>query len=440
MAEKNLVTREDLEKEVGDVKAVVEEGMKSWEELKKALDQELAEIKKNGVPDPTTTAKIEKLEKSLEGFDKLNDVVSKAQQAANDNAERMDQLETILRRSRRAESPEEEQELKHKYYNNWARGVLFAMTKGDANLPEEMKDAIVKAKEEYKALVVSNDATGGYLAPHEYVREIIKAVTEISPFRTLARIRNTMNRQLDIPKRTGQFAAQWTAESGTRSETTGLTFGMESIPTHEMYALVDVSEQNLEDSAFDLEAFIREEASEQFSLAEGTAFVTGNGISRPEGVLDNTAVASTDSGSAATIADTNGQANGIIDLYHAIKSMYARNGTWILNRTTLGAVRKLKDGNNNYIWVPGLATLRPNTILDAPYVEMPDMPNEGAGNFPIAFGDFRRAYVVVDRVMMSMLRDPYTQATSGNVRFLFRRRVGGQVVLAEAIRKLKCSA
>jgi HK97 family phage major capsid protein len=129
----------------------------------------------------------------------------------------------------------------------------------------------------------------------------------------------------------------------------------------------------------------------------------------------------------------------MLTLKHAVKSAYARNATWIMNRTTLGSIRKLKDAENRYIWMPGIQNAAPNTIDGDPYVEMPDMPSEGAGLFPIVYGDFRRAYTWVDRISMEMLRDPFTQATSGNVRFIMRKRVAGQVVLAEAIRKLKCS-
>ncbi|MFQ5954714.1 MAG: phage major capsid protein [Kiloniellales bacterium] len=295
------------------------------------------------------------------------------------------------------------------------------------------------APDEVKALTVSNDTTGGFLAPPEYVREIIKGETEISPIRAVARVRQTGNRAVQVPKRTGQFAAQWTGEVETRAETTGLTYGLEELPTHELYALVDISQQDLEDAEFNLEEELGQEFAEQFSLAEGTAFVSGNGVKQPAGFMADSTVASDNSGSAATVADANGQANGLIDLFHNLKTAYARNGTWLLSRKTLGAVRKLKDANNNYVWQPGLAMGMPATILGAPYVEAPDMPDEAANAFPIAFGDFRRAYLIVDRIQMSVLRDPFTQATSGSVRFIARRRVGGQVVLAEAIRKLKCS-
>lgn len=301
------------------------------------------------------------------------------------------------------------------------------------------KDKEGLAPDEAKALTVGADPTAGYLAPAEFARELIKAEVEFSPLRSVARLRTTANRALQIPARTGTFAAQWTAEQGTRSETTGLTYGLEEIPSHELYALVDVSEQMLEDSEFNLEEELQAEFAEQFAVAEGVAFVDGNGVGRPEGLLDHSDVASNNSGSAATIQDATGQANGLIDLFHGLKTAYARNGVWLLNRTTLGSVRKLKDGQNNYIWQPGLVAGMPNTILGAPYVEMPDMPDEAANAFPIAYGDWRRGYVILDRINLSVLRDPFTQATSGNIRYVARRRVGGQVVLAEAIRKLKCA-
>jgi len=240
-----------------------------------------------------------------------------------------------------------------------------------------------------------------------------------------------------MPVRRGTFGAAWTAEAGVRTETEGLSYGLEEFPTHEMYALVDVSEQMMEDSEFSLEDELQQEFSEQFAVTEDAAFVNGNGVGKPEGLLQAAGVGETTSGSAAGIGDANGQANGLIDLYHDLKTGYAVQGWWLLNRATLGEVRKLKDAQNNYVWQPGLASGVPNTILGQPYLEVPDMPDVAAGATPIVFGDIRRAYTIVDRITLSILRDPFTQATSGNVRFIARRRVGGQVVLAEALRKLK---
>jgi len=424
-------------------KTAIEQVMTAFEEFKAANDATIAEIKAKGAADPILTEKVDRIEAALARHEDLNQKLTAAALEAKKEKEHVDELEAKLNRLALAgaASPEARaEELKSKV-NVWSRAVVGAATIGVQNLNADQRKALADVEAEYKALSIANDTTGGYLAPTEYVREIIKSVTEISPVRSLVRVRTTASKAISLPKRTGQFAAQWVAEQGTRSETDGLRYGMWEIPTHELYALIDISEQNLEDSAFNMEAEIRGEASEQFMLAEGTAVVVGNGVGKPQGFMDTGAgLGENISGSAATVADADGQANGLLTLKHAIKTAYVRNATWVLNRTTLGSVRKLKDADKNYIWMPGIAAGKPNTIDGDPYVEVPDMPSEGAGAFPVAYGDFQRGYTMVDRIQMSMLRDPYTQATSGNIRFLFRRRLGGQVVLAEAMRKLKCAA
>jgi HK97 family phage major capsid protein len=290
---------------------------------------------------------------------------------------------------------------------------------------------------EKKALTVSNDSTGGYLAPPEYVRELLKTVTEISPIRSIARVRSTGQRSVQVPKRTSTFAAQWVAESGTRSETTGYNVGLEEIPAHEYYAMVDISEQDLEDSVFDLEAEMQSEFATQFAKAEGTAFVSGNAVGKPEGILTNTSVSSVNSGNGTALT-----ADGLLTLVHSIKSEYSRNGTFVFNRGTLAAIRKLKDTAGQYVFQAGMMLTGgvTNTILGFPYIEATDMPDVGSGTKPVAFGDFNRGYMIIDRIQMAVLRDPFTQATTGNVRYIARRRVGGQVVQAEAIVKQNISA
>jgi HK97 family phage major capsid protein len=318
-----------------------------------------------------------------------------------------------------------------------ARAYFAYLRHGTRDEPNPQRKAL--GRDEMKALSVGNDPAAGYLAPPEFAREIIKGEVEFSPLRAWARVRETSRNALQIPRRTGTFGAVWVAEQATRSETEGLTYGLEDIPTHEMYALVDVSQQMLEDSEFDLEAELRMEFAEQFAVTEGAGFVDGTGVGQPEGLLTNANVSTVNSGSAATIADANGQADGLVSLWHAVKTGYAIRGVWLLNRSTLAAVRKLKDDQGQYIWQPGLAVGQPNTILGSPYAELPDMPGEAANATPIAFGDLKRAYTVVDRIQLSVLRDPFTQATAGKIRFIARRRVGGQVVLPEAVAKLKCS-
>lgn len=430
--------------EANEIKAAVEKAvdpvMTAFEAFKETNDLRLKEIERKGTADPVVTEKLGRIETTLAQHETLNQRLTLAENQAKSIKEAVDRVEIAMNRvpagARFIKDPGEAKAL----FGAWATAVVRAHAVGVANLSADEQKILADVTKEAKALNISADPAGGYLAPTEYVREIIKGVTEISPARALVRVRQTSSKTMQIPKRTGQFAAQWVAEQGTRTETTGLAYGLEELPLHEMYALIDISGQMLEDSAFNMESELSMEASEQFAVAEGAAVVSGSGVGKPEGFLTNSSVSETISGSAATIADADGQANGLITLFHAIKTAYTRNATWALNRTTLGSVRKMKDAEKNYIWAPGLANGVPNSILGAPYVEMPDMPDEGAGTYPIAFGDFRRAYTLVDRIAMDMLRDPYTQATSGNIRFIFRRRLGGQVTLAEAIRKLKCSA
>lgn len=423
--------------DLSEVKNLIEAQGRAWEEFKSTNDQAI-KAKADGKAVGDLEAKLANLEKALQAGDAISakltsaeNEVKAAKLAAEEAKTAVEDLEVKFNRQGLGGIGQKQKV----DVNQWARAVVDAHTKGVVNLTQDQQKALMDVANEYKSLSVSNDTTGGYLAPSEYVREIIKTVTEISPARQLARVRTTGAKSIMLPKRTGQFAAVWVAEQGTRAETTGLNWGMLEIFTHEMYALIDISEQNLEDSAFNLASEINFEATEQFAVAEGAAFVSGTGIGKPEGFMVNSGVSSVNSGSAALIT-----ADSLFAAKHTLKTAYTRSANWVLNRTTLGAVRKLKDGNGDYLWQSGLASGKPNTLDGDPYVEVPDMPSEGANTYPIAYGDFQRAYTLVDRVAMSMLRDPYTQATSGNIRFLFRRRLGGMVTQPEAIVKIKCSA
>lgn len=289
--------------------------------------------------------------------------------------------------------------------------------------------------DQVKLLTVGDDTTGGYLATPEMTSEMLKGVVEFSPIRAIASVRGTSARSVKIRKRTGTFAAVWAKEAGTKTETTGLTYGLEEVPVHELYAYVKVTNEDLEDADFNLEAELAMEAAEQFGVAEGAAFVNGNAVGKPEGLLTNAAVGTTNSGHATQVT-----ADGLLDLFHAVKDVYGRTGVWLMRRATIGAIRKLKDGQGNYLWQPGLAGGQPATLLDKPYIECVDMPAIAANAFPVAFGDFRRGYLIVDRTQMTVLRDPYSAKGTGTVEFMFTRRVAGQVVVAEAMRKLKIAA
>lgn len=386
-----------------ELKKLYDELRSTWEQMKRAMDAQAEEVKRYG----DASEEIKK-------------------QVAALNA-RIDELEVKMKRVPLG-GPSERQE------NPAKSAYLKAIRLGRAALDETELQYVPlwHPSREEKSMIAGDDTTGGFLAPSEFVTEIIRGVVDFSPIRSLARVRTTSNRSILAPVRKGTLKARWVSETGERTPTGRLVYGREEIPTHELYAEIIVSEQDLEDSAFDLEAEILNEASEQFGVAEGEAFILGDGIGKPEGLLFCQDVEVTVSGHASELT-----ADGLIRIAYDLKAPYARNGTWIANRRTIGKIRMLKDQNGNFIWQPGLAVGQPNTILDRPYVEAVDMPDVAPGSFPVLFGDIRRAYTIVDRIQVVTKRLTEKYAESGEIAILLRRRVGGQVVLPEAVRKLK---
>ena len=400
-----------------DIKTAVESMSGAFEEFKKVNDDRLAQIEAKGVADSETETKLAKIEADMDKFEDINQLIVQQQKTAEGFEAKLGDIETMLKRP--SNMMEKEQiDLTVKAWDSFMR-------KGVEGMDEH----------EQKALVVGTAATAGNLAPAEYVQELVKIVTEMSPVRAVARVRQTSNKEIEVPSKTASFAAAWTAEAGTRSETTGYTTSLNTIPTHELYALVDMSSALLEDSVFDLEAEMNGEFAEQFAKAEGNAFIAGNGTNKPTGILNGSTVGHTATGAASAAITT----DNLMDLVHGLKSEYAANATFMMNRTTLGLIRKLKDTAGQYIFQTGFSgqSGMPNSILGSPYVEATDVADAASAAKSVIFGDFRRGYMIVDRIALSVLRDPYSQAATGNVRYIARRRVGGEVILAEAMTCLK---
>jgi HK97 family phage major capsid protein len=288
---------------------------------------------------------------------------------------------------------------------------------------------------EVKALIVSSDPAAGYLCPPEFDTEIIKGISEFSPIRQIAKIRQISGESLETPRKKGTGDAYWISEIAERTEVAGFEIGMEKTSPHEMAYLLKASLKQIEDSKYNLEAEVSEELVDAFARLEGAAFVNGNGVNKPEGILTNGGVGSYLSEDADDISP-----EGIIALPFQIKSGYLTNGTYILNRTSLWKIRTFKDPVTGlYLWQPAFAATTPPTICGFPYLLCPDLPDPAADAYPVVFGDFRRAYLIVDRMpSMSIQRLVEKYAELGQVGFLGRRRVDGQVVLPEAIVKLKC--
>lgn len=373
-----------------DPNAIVQ---KALDDLQKSVDERLKAIE--GKADAATVAELEK---------KLADAQKRA-----------DDLELKMQRPG-AQQPKDERAAIEK------KAFVTFLRHGREGL----------GAEEIKSLRVSDDTQGGYLAPAEFSREVDKDIVQFSPIRQAARVGATGSGSVIIPRRTGRPTAAWVGETEDRSETES-TYGQAEIEIHEMACYVDVSNKLLEDGAVDVSAEVAFDLAEEFGQKEGLAFVSGNGVKKPLGIMASPDVAYTPGADASAI-----KADGLIDIFYALAPAYRQRGTWMLNGKTLGAIRKLKDTvTGTYIWQPALSAGQPETILGRPVIEAVDMPDIASNEFPVVFGDFAAAYRIYDRVSISLLRDPYTVATSGLTRFHARRRVGGGVVRAEAIRKLK---
>jgi HK97 family phage major capsid protein/HK97 family phage prohead protease len=291
--------------------------------------------------------------------------------------------------------------------------------------------------DEVKALTVSDSANGGYLAPSEFGNELIKLLNEYSPIRSYARVVSISAPEIVYPRRVSGTAATWVDETGDRTES-GMTFEQVKLTPFELATYTDVSNQLLEDNAYGLEGELIADYAESFGKTEGLAFVKGTGNGQPKGIMTATGIKEVKTGVAAAFPSTN-PADVVIGMYHAIATSHAQNGAWLMNRNTLSVIRQWKDGTGRYLVLDPITAGGVLTLLGRPIVEMPDMDDIGAGKFPILFGDLS-GYRIIDRVGLSTLRDPYSLATKGQVRFHARKRVGADVTHPDRFVKLKVAA
>lgn len=281
-----------------------------------------------------------------------------------------------------------------------------------------------------KALTIANDAPGYVLAPEETSGEFIRNLVEFSPIRSIADVRSTGSHTILLPKRTGITNALWVGETTARTGSEP-SFDQSEIAVKEIGTFVDLSLRMLEDSA-NVESEVRLALAEDFGAKEATAFVAGDGVLQPTGFMTAAGIAETVNGHA-----TNLSADALIKMLYAVPATYRNRGTWVMNGTTLGVLRTLKDGDGRFLWQPSYQAGQPETILGRPVVEANDMPGIASGAFPIIYGDFKAGYRVYDRVELDILPDLLTQRTTGLARFHARRRVGAGVVRTDVFRKLK---
>ena len=286
--------------------------------------------------------------------------------------------------------------------------------------------------EEVRVLQVGVDADGGYLVPDEFQRELVEALEEQNVMRQLARVIQTGSGDRIVPVVVDRGTASWIGENAAYPEADA-EFSQFTLGAHKLARITRVSEELLNDSAFDIAAFLRDAFARAFGDAEESAFVNGDGTGKPRGVLIDAQVGKTTASGTAIAADE------LIDLFHALKPPYRARATWLMHDSTVAAVRKLKDTTNQYIWQPGLQAGQPDMLLGRPVRVSRYMPEIGAGAKTVAFGDFSY-YWIADRQSIGIQRLVELYAANGQVGFRMFTRLDGRLALAEAVQVLQQAA
>lgn len=394
--------------------ATLDDVLTTFEAFKQKNDDAIAEIKA-GKTDVLTTETLDKINKAIDEIAGAVDEQAKIVAAA-------------------------------KLGNGAIIGDLKADPEYTAAFKAHMRKGDRAEAEFQAAMSKGTDADGGYLAPIEWDRTIGDKLKKISPMRRESRVITISVAGFKKLFNDRSVGSGWVGETAARPATGTPQIGSVDFTPGELYANPAISQSLLDDAAVDLEQWLGSEVDTEFARQEGIAFISGDGTNKPHGILTYVAgganaarhpwgaIPAVLSGHASTIP--NGDA--LIDFMLDLPSEYEANAKLYLKRDSLRALRKLKDGQGNYLWQPSYVAGTPSTLNAAPVVEMPDMPSIAAGNIAALYGDMEATYLVVDRVGIRVLRDPFTNKPF--VHFYTTKRVGGGVYNPEPMRALKISA
>ena len=302
---------------------------------------------------------------------------------------------------------------------------------------------------ELKSFSGASGASGGYAVPREIDQLIDATLKGISPIRAIANVVRTGTAGYRKLVSAGGIVSGWASETGARGETGTPSFNEIVPPGGELFANPAASQAMLDDAQFDVEGWLASEIAREFAVAEGAAFVTGNGTNKPKGFLTYTTTNEGDtvrafgslqyvaSGAAGGFAASNPQ-DRLIDLIQSLRAPYRQGACFVMNSATLSVIRKMKTSDGAFLWQPGLSAGQPATLLGYPVVEAEDMPDIAAGSLSIAFGNFAMGYVIAERSETSILRDPFSNKPF--VHFYAVKRIGGGVANSEAIKLMKFAA
>ena len=397
-----------------EVANAFEEFMRAFESYKQTNDERLAQVEQQIGTDSVTTEKMDRISRSMdEQKRKLDQLMVKGTRPI------LGDKSSIL----------SDNEHKTAFHNYIRRG-----------------DEMGLRQLEQKAMSQSSDPDGGYLVPDEFDQQIGQRLINLSPIRGISSVRQVTGSVLKKPFSQNGMAFGWVGETDARPQTTNAQLVELQFPTMELYAMPAATSSLLEDSAFDIDTWIMSEIEAAFAEQEGAAFINGDGVNKPSGFLTAPQVVDTNwswgnIGYVATGTDAgfgDDPSDRLIDTIYSLKSGYRQNAQFVMNRKTQGTIRQFKDADGNYMWQPPAAPGQQAMLHGFPVVEAEDMPDISSDTMSIAFGDFERGYLVVDRRGVSVLRDPYS--AKPYVLFYTTKRVGGGVQNFEALKLIKFGA
>lgn len=389
---------------MNEVKTLVEDLHKAFNEHKNQNDLRLVQLEKKGHADPLLEEQVDRIASEIQDLVHIK--------------EQIESIKTKLNRpsfevnDRFSEHPADERK----------QAVLSYIRKGESALTSN----------EIKLLSSDSDPDGGYWITSDMSSNVIQKILETSPMRNIAMVETISSDALELPEDLDEASAGWTSEQTARTETDSPQIGVRRIPVHELYAMPKATQSLLDDSKVDVENWLSLKIADKISRLENAAFITGNGVGKPRGILDYPAgtsagqIRQVNSGSAAALTG-----DGLRALFYALKSSFVPKARWVMARSAVEEVSKLKDSGGAYLWQPGFAEGEPQTLLGHPIERMEDMPAVAANSFSVAFGDFSQAYTIVDRMGIRVLRDPFSSKPF--VLFYSTKRTGGDITNFEGL-------
>lgn len=412
--------------DTAEIKGLLDTHSKTLKEFMDKVDQEIGQMKKSfdgKTADVITKEEVKKINDALDEQKKLVEGL------------RLENQRPILQLPDGTKAQMTEEQVEHKKLFN----DFFRKGRGEDALAEFEK----------KTLSVGSDPDGGYTVPVQTESAIDRIITEISPVRSIARVVSVSTASYKKRVTTRGAASGWVGEQASRPNTETPQLDELEYPVMELYANPAATQSLLDDSAINIDQWLADEVGIEFAQQEGAAFVNGNGANKPRGFLSYTTVDNDNwewgkigyvpTGVSGDWADSTSapgaEEDNLVDLVYSLKAAFRPNARFVMNRKTVGAVRKLRDAEGRSFWSSGLRDGEPDRILGYNLTEMEDMPDIAADKFAIGFGDFRRGYTIVDRIGVRVLRDPYS--SKPYIQFYTTKRVGGGIGHYDAIKLLK---